>query len=586
MNKQPLLIAVLGFILGILIEDFLHLFLWLCGGIALFLLVFSCILFSNKVVFHRLRSIFLGLLFLGCGMFSYSVRFFSNESIDFQKKERVIFRLDKKIKSTQKYKRYEVQILKNKKWINAIINIPTQQPELDYQHYYTAQTYLYPISPPLNNYQFDYAHYLERKGIGYQGYLYEPYHKSIKPKLSLRDWLNQKRQNWLLRISASPLGKSTREFLKSIILADRTELDSSTTEDFRKSGIMHLLAISGTHIAIIFEAFLFLLSRFVSRKTSVVMSLILIWFFAVFIGAGSSSVRACLMLSVYAVYQIIQRKQDVLHSLSLAALGILVVSPQQLFDLGFQLSFAAVLGVYWFNRPIKKRFSFSKNRFHRFFISVVALTISAQLGTMPIVLYYFHQYSLIAIVTNIVIIPFAQIIIMFSFVAAILIGLNMGFYVLFYIYDWCIGFMLKGIHFFANIPGAYHSEISMTLLECLSLFVVVYVLRFLILNQSLKNILKFGAVLILFFALRILTDIYYYQKQETIHFSYGREHGLAIKEVGKLYFFVHYTEKADIKKMILPIQIAERMPSYHIYFLPKGTNTIVFNGEKYILQPL
>ena len=150
------------------------------------------------------------------------------------------------------------------------------------------------------------------------------------------------------------------------------------------------------------------------RNIAVIISLLLIWCFAVFIDYGSSVVRSCLMLTFYYIMVLLQRKPDLLHSMALAGLVILMLDTQLLFDIGFQLSFLAVFGIYWLNRPILNCLPKARNNIHDFFLQVVSVTLSAQLITLPLILYYFHQFSFVSVIANLVIVPLSEIIILLS----------------------------------------------------------------------------------------------------------------------------------------------------------------------------
>jgi competence protein ComEC len=147
-------------------------------------------------------------------------------------------------------------------------------------------------------------------------------------------------------------------------------MDTGVSADFTKTGLVHFLAISGTHMVIIFWLLMTVLKRSIPLKfknIAVIISLILIWIFAVFIDYGSSVVRSCLMLTFYYVMVLLQRKPDLLHSMALSGLIILIADTQQLFDIGFQLSFLAVFGIYWLNRPILNCLPKARNSVHDFF---------------------------------------------------------------------------------------------------------------------------------------------------------------------------------------------------------------------------
>lgn len=234
------------------------------------------------------------------------------------------------------------------------------------------------------------------------------------------------------------MSAKSKAFLKGIILADRTEIDPETVKDFNRSGLVHFLAISGTHIVVIFGIFYFLFVQLLPlkfRKYAVIVSLVFIWLFAGFIGFGSSVLRSCIMLSVYFIYILLQRKPDLLHALALSAFIILLSDTHQIFDIGFQLSFIAVLGIFWLNQPILKYFPKQDNYFKRLLFNTISISLSAQLATLPLVLLYFHQFSFISIIANFFIVPFSEIIIVFSFVLTAIIAVGMNISVINTIYD-------------------------------------------------------------------------------------------------------------------------------------------------------
>lgn len=127
---------------------------------------------------------------------------------------------------------------------------------------------------------------------------------------------------------------------------------------------------------IIFWLIMFFLKRCFPlrlRNVAVIISLLLIWCFAVFIDYGSSVVRSCLMLTFYYIMVLLQRRPDLLHSMALAGLVILMLDTQQLFDIGFQLSFLAVFGIYWLNRPILNCLPKARNNIHDFSFRLLVL---------------------------------------------------------------------------------------------------------------------------------------------------------------------------------------------------------------------
>lgn len=206
-------------------------------------------------------------------------------------------------------------------------------------------------------------------------------------------------------------------------------------------------------MVIIFWLLMFILKRCIPLKfknIAVIISLILIWVFAVFIDYGSSVVRSCLMLTFYYVMILLQRKPDLLHSMALSGLIILIADTQQLFDIGFQLSFLAVFGIYWLNRPVLNCLPKARNSVHDFFLQVFSITLSAQFITLPLILYYFHQFSLVSVVANLAVVPLSEIIIVFSLLMVLVLNFFGDIFVFNFLYDQLIIHLLKLIHFFCS----------------------------------------------------------------------------------------------------------------------------------------
>ena len=314
-----------------------------------------------------------------------------------------------------------------------------------------------------------------------------------------------------------------------------------------------------------------------------VFALVLIWAFAIFIDYGSSVVRSCIMISAYYIFVILQRKPDLLHSMALAALGLLIFDTQQLFDVGFQLSFVAVFGIFWLNKPILKYLPKPKNNFQIFLVNVVSVSFAAQIATLPIVIYYFHQYSLVSIFANLVVIPFSEILIIFSLLMTLLIGFSVQFSWLNLIYDKVVIFTLKIIHWFADFDFAFHKMLPMTFLEVLVAFAVVWFLRFAILKPKLKTVSKVVYFLLIFFALRLLLNYKAAEIDEVLEHSYFKEKIVSVKKDRKVVFVLK--EKSNSEKVqqyiIAPYLTARRVHDFEIKILPKGVNEVQIEGKNY-----
>ena len=553
MNKQPLLICAISFGLGIFFQDK---FDFPFGGAAATLVLgivgFLAGFFIRNFFFDKLKSAFLVFLFFSIGIFLHFLNSNSIQNFDFEKNKtvKIVFQLSKKLNSNERNKRYEVVILNFEKPFSAVVSIPKEQKELDFLHFYSAEAYLNPTQKPQYDFQFDYQKYLARQNIHYQGFIPDEISFKKKESVSFADKIKQKRLDLLFRIDNSSLQPQNKAILKGIILADRTEIDQEIINHFSKTGLIHILAISGSHMAIIFLMILFVLNPIFSvkyRNIPIYISLAAIWGFAIFIDYGNSVVRSCIMITVYYIMIFLQRKPNLLHSLALAGMMILSIDTQQLFDVGFQLSFLAVFGIFWLYKPITNHYKPLKNRAIRFILNTFSLSLAAQLTTLPLILFYFHQFSIMSVFINVVSIMVSQGFIIFSFIVSILFGIEFTPDWLLEIYDWCASFFLNMVAFFSKTDFSFVENVSIEIPELIILFVLVYLLRSVFEKPNTKTFTRFSFFILLFIFTRILTNFYFWKKEEILLHSFFKQNIVSIKQRDKVIFIV--SNEADMEKI-------------------------------------
>ena len=553
MNKQPLLICAISFGLGIFFQDKFDFPFWGTAAILVLGIVgFLAGFFIRNFFFDRLKSAFLVFLFFGIGIFLHFLNSNSAQNFDFEKNKttKIVFQLSKKLNSNERNKRYEIEILNFEKPFSAVISIPKEQKELDFLHFYSAEAYLNPTQKPQYDFQFDYQKYLARQNIHYQGFIPNEISFKKKESVSFADKIKQKRLDLLFRIDNSSLQPQNKAILKGIILADRTEIDQEIINHFSKTGLIHILAISGSHMAIIFLMILFVLNPIFSvkyRNIPIYISLAAIWGFAIFIDYGNSVVRSCIMITVYYIMIFLQRKPNLLHSLALAGMMILSIDTQQLFDVGFQLSFLAVFGIFWLYKPITNHYKPLKNRAIRFILNTFSLSLAAQLTTLPLILFYFHQFSIMSVFINVVSIMVSQGFIIFSFIVSILFGIEFTPDWLLEIYDWCASFFLNMVAFFSKTDFSFVENVSIEIPELIILFVLVYLLRSVFEKPNVKTFTHFSFFILLFIFTRILINFYFWKKEEILLHSFFKQNIVSVKQGDKAVFIM--SNEADTEKI-------------------------------------
>ena len=590
MNKQPLFVCTLGFILGICFQDHFNLSqLWVISGIVLGVILFGLGSIKN-LFFDKIKSIFLLFLFFSLGNFIHFLNSKPEQLPTLAKNKpiNIVFKLEQKLNSNEKNRRYEIQILNFKNPFSAVISIPKNQQELNFLHIYNTKAYLNPTEKPQHDFQFNYQKYLARQKIFVQGYI--PNEISVIPKTELSITDRIKHQRWILlnRIELSSLQPQNKALLKGIILADRTEIDKEIIQNFTRTGLIHILAISGSHMAIIFLLILFFLKPIFSvkyRHIPIYLSLLAIWAFAILIDYGNSVMRSCIMISIYYIMIFLQRKPDLLHSIALSALLILTWDTHQLFNIGFQFSFMAVLGIFWLYQPIIQLFGKVKNHILRFTLNSFALSFSAQLAVIPLVIYYFHQFSWLSIFINTISIFISQAFIIFSFIICILFGFNLAVDEILNIYDLSASFFLNMIAFFSRWDFSFLQNIPLNFIELSILLFIVYFLREIFVRPNLKIFLKSLFLGLLFVLTRICYDFYWEQKDEVLSHSFYQQNLISVKKGKHITFILSETiNQSKAQEFIInPYFSSRRAEFLEIKILPKGTK-LKINNSFYIVE--
>ena len=216
---------------------------------------------------------------------------------------------------------------------------------------------------------------------------------------------------------ATYLNTEASALCKALCIADKTELSQNVKKDFSRAGASHILAVSGMHVGIIFTAISSLLSLISkSRKFKLfggIFSIIFLWFYAFICGLQPSIVRACTMFSVPIIGKLLKRDSSSFNSLLFTAFCMLLYDYTYLFNLGFQLSFLAVAGILLFQKRIFNIFPL-QNKILIWIWSLTSVSIAAQITTLPLTIYYFHNIPVLSLITNLIIVPLATLLIYFS----------------------------------------------------------------------------------------------------------------------------------------------------------------------------
>ena len=284
-----------------------------------------------------------------------------------------------------------------------------------------------------------------------------------------RNYFLSQRARLLDRLSENGVDGNVYAVVAAMTLGDKSQLTKELRETYTVTGAAHVLALSGLHLSIIYT----LLSLFFCRQrwqiVSQVLIVISIWLFVFLVGMSSSVVRSAVMLTVYALLSLGDRNRMSVNTLAFTAIIMLMLHPLSLFDIGFQLSFLAVLSILiWypvFEGGIPQSFLMS-HRLVRWLWSLLAVSCAAQLGTAPLIAYYFGRFSSLFLITNLVVLPFAPLIIYLTLAVLFIPSLA---YILVYIVS-----ALNGVlTFLASIPWVSIEALHPSILQIMMIYVII-----------------------------------------------------------------------------------------------------------------
>ena len=272
-----------------------------------------------------------------------------------------------------------------------------------------------------NPHQFDYRTFLRRRGICYTDYLSSAHFRVVGHESSgAMERIIKIRKQLIEVIHSSNLTTNQQAIAEALCLGYDDDISEETETNFKKAGITHLLCVSGLHVGLVALMAGWCLKWMGQRRRSCLLrgalQLALIWFFVVLTGMAPGTVRAGLMFSFIVVGQMFFTRPPTLNAVASSALVMLACKPVLLFEVGFQLSYTAVLGIILFTKPLERVITSPTpgNKVAKAGIwmaqkvwSLVCVSFVAQLCTSPLILYYFHQFPPYFLVANVLIVPFA-----------------------------------------------------------------------------------------------------------------------------------------------------------------------------------
>ena len=388
--------------------------------------------------------------------------------------------------------------------------------------------------------EFDYKFYMENEGIKYYAFT----SKLNIIKHTLPDHRKLTHIALILREKIIEIYKEngiTGEKLAlvaAMTLGQRNMLDQEQKQNFIRAGVMHIMAVSGLH-SVILSLFIFSLLFFMKGRFNIlriIITILILWAFAFVTGLTPSVLRATLMFSFFQAGKLMKREVNGVNSVLASAFVLILIRPSVIFDAGFLLSYSAVIYIICFYQDFYLKLHFKYWIADKIWQSA-AVTIVAQLGTLPLTIMLFNRFPTYFILTNIIIVPLSSLLIIVGCIVPMLSPVHFMSHFFALILNFLTGLTEQLTAKASSLPWSNLENIGMTTIECLLLIVTIFLFTNYILKKHTYSVLYPVVMLMLFSTACTVIDITTRNTNELIVYNTPGTSSIGIKTGKKLILF-------------------------------------------------
>ena len=358
------------------------------------------------------------------------------------------------------------------------------------------------IAEPLNPYRFNYRKFMQKQKVEKQLQLRKTEIQILphtEKRLLIR--VSNFREQLIQNLSEAKFSKDELAIIQALLLGQRQDISKEIYDEYAAAGAIHILAVSGLHVGIILLILNWLFAPINYLKNGLVLKtiilILLMWGFAMLAGLSPSVVRAVTMFSFIAIGMQMRRKTSVLNSLFISFFILLLVNPYFIFQVGFQLSYLAVFAIVTIQPKLFKLWQ-PKFKIAKYFWSLFTVSIAAQIGVLPLSLFYFHQFPGLFFLSNLVVLPVLGLILGLGILVILLALLNLLPAILAEIYGNLIGLMNKFIAWVAGKEDFVFSDIHFNIWQNLSAYLLVFFFILLLYQKNFRNLVFFLCGIVIF----------------------------------------------------------------------------------------
>ncbi|MGE5393838.1 MAG: ComEC/Rec2 family competence protein [Candidatus Saccharibacteria bacterium] len=528
-QRIPFIRISLLFTLGILVSHYFPAGDQWIGGLLFFLILLLLLLWKNKhLKAIKIQNLIISLTLFLSGVFYPDKLSHSNLSIAGKKEMFVAEVCQRPIVKPNSYQ--TLLLLKNKA-------LTSPEKVIAYFSKENFDTTIMPgdqliihgtlqeIEGKVNPYDFDYKGMMQNKGIYYSVYLSPGSYQSTGIKIHRVIYVAERVRDQLTALLyKTRLGKDERAVVSALTLGYRSELDKETMNYFVNTGTIHVLSVSGLHVALVFYILSLLFTPLKRGMAGLYLYpaivIVCLWGYAFITGFSPSVQRSTVMFSFVIIGTILRRPVNIYNSLTASAVLLILIDPKVLFDIGFQLSYLAIFGIIWLQPPMEHLIPV-KNKILKWMWTLFTVSLAAQLITFPLSIYYFNQFPYLFWLSNFIAIPGTTFIIWLTFLFFILSPItlvsNLLAIIIQYVTYWML-FLLKWIsqqpH--AVLEGIVYSQYQTILVYGLIGCILIYCF------SKRKPWLFAGLIILILFQSSMLFNKHQFFNQKMIYAYHSR----------------------------------------------------------------
>jgi len=388
---------------------------------------------------------------------------------------------------------------------------------------------------------FNYKRYSLFQGITHQVYLKENEFEilSTTNKKIFKQFINTSREKVLSILRKNIKGEKELGLAEALLIGYKDDLDKTLVQSYSNTGVVHVIAISGLHLGLIYWLLILLFKPLQKRKLKWLRPIFILtglWLFSLLAGAQPSVLRSAVMFTCIVLGDSFERKSSIYNTLALSALLLLCINPYWLWDVGFQLSYAAVLSIVIFMQPIYNWF-YIKNKLLDFIWKLNSVTIAAQILTVPFSIYHFHQFPNYFLLTNFLAVPLSSLVLLGEILLCVVSFIPVIATFIGKILSWLIWIMNSYIERIEILPFSLWDGLQISILQTILLFGVATGFGFWLMEKS-KAGLKYALVALFgFVVLRTISFIQANNRNQLIIYNVPQKRAIDFID-GRKYFFV------------------------------------------------